>query len=375
MAALYPVEYTKTCDADQLMSGSVVIVGAGVLGATLAHRLAVEGWRVTIIDQHDPGTPRGSSGGASRLIRFAHGDSADDALAAWESLALWKQIETETGVALLTETGVAWFASEDDQWERASHGVLRRLGIGVEIVPAGEAHALFPDLRADDLRYLLYEPRATLVAAARALRALIDDAVRRGAMLRRERVLRDGSDLIGDDGRLTADHVVWAVGCWTAYLFPELLRASVIQQDTYYYKAGPAWSSPPVPAWGDIGAGITGAGDLAGAGVKVGLHEAGPAVALDGPRTTDPQLEAHARAYLTRRFPALATAPVVQAEVQHTATVQWVDGLEPVSVTGGVRIVRDPDHPSVWILGDGSGSVFKTAPLVAARAAQLLLSA
>jgi hypothetical protein len=37
--------------------------------------------------------------------------------------------------------------------------------------------------------------------------------------------------------------------------------------------------------------------------------------------------------------------------------------------------VRDPGGSSVWILGDGSGSVFKTAPLVAARAAELLLSA
>ncbi len=48
--------------------------------------------------------------------------------------------------------------------------------------------------------------------------------------------------------RLTADHVVWAVGCWTAQVFPELLSASVIQQDTYYYGASPEWSSPPVPA-------------------------------------------------------------------------------------------------------------------------------
>jgi len=66
---------------------------------------------------------------------------------------------------------------------------------------------------------------------------------------------------------------------------------------------------------------------------------------------------------------------VVQAEVQHTAEVEWGDGCEPVAVTGGVRIVRHPHHPSVWILGDGSGSVFKTAPLVAARAAELLRGA
>jgi sarcosine oxidase len=357
------------------MRGSVAIVGTGVLGATLAHRLAVDGWRVAVIDQHDPGTPFGSSGGASRLVRCAHGDSVDDALAAWQSLALWRQIEAETGVDLLTETGVAWFAGADDRWERASFDVLRRLGVPVEIVPAGQARSLFPDVCADDLQYLLYEPRASLIAAAAALRALIGDAVRRGATFTRARATREGPDVIAGGRRLKADHVVWAVGCWTARVFPELLRATVIQQDTYYYGAGSQWSSPPVPAWGDLGAGITGAGDLAGAGFKVGLHEAGPAVALDGARTSDPSLEAHARAYLARRFPSLADAPVAEVEVQHTAEVEWVDGPPPVSVTGGVRIVRHPDDRSVWILGDGSGSVFKTAPLVAARTAELLLSA
>ena len=355
------------------MNGSVVIVGAGVLGATLAQRLAVDGWQVTVIDQHDPGTPLGSSGGASRLVRCAHGDSAGDALAAWESLALWRRIEAETGVELLTQTGVVWFAGDDDRWERASHAVLQRLQIPVEIVPAGRAQSLFPDLRAGDLQYLLYEPEASLIAAAAALRALIGDAVRRGASFVRDAATRDGSDVRAGGRRLSADHVVWAAGCWTAQLFPELLLASVIQQDTYYYRAGREWSSPPVPAWGDLGAGITGAGDLAGAGFKVGLHEAGPAVALDGPRTADPLLEAHARKYLARRFPSLADAPVVQAEVQHTAEVEWVGGVEPAAVVGGVQIVRDPDAPSVWIVGDGSGSVFKTAPLVAARTAELLL--
>ncbi len=352
-----------------------MIVGAGVLGATLAHRLTLDGWQVTVIDQHDPGTPFGSSGGASRLIRCAHGDSVDDASAAWESLALWQRIEADTGVELLTQTGVAWFAAADDRWQRESFAVLQQLGVPVEIVPVADAGSLFPDLYIDDLQYLLYEPTAPLVFAAVALRALIDDAGQRGATFRREPARRDGADVIVGGRRVTADHVIWAVGCWTAQVFPELLRASIIQQDTYYYRAGSAWSSPPVPAWGDIGAGITGAGDLAGGGFKVGLHEPGPAVALDRERVPDRTLAAHARAYLARRFPSLTDAPVAQVEVQHTAEVEWVAGVAPAAVTGGVRIVRDPAHPSVWILGDGSGSVFKTAPLVAARAAELLLGA
>jgi sarcosine oxidase len=353
-------------------SGSVIIVGAGVLGATLAHRLTLAGWRVTVIDQHPPGTLLGSSGGVSRLTRFVHGDSRADALAAWESLSLWRQIEIETGAAFMTQTGLVWLAGDDDRWEQAGNRILRELGVPVELMPVERAGSLFPDLFTDDLRYLLYEPEAALIRAQAALRALIDDAVRRGATFRRERATRDGSAVVVDGRRLTADHVVWAVGCWTAQVFPELLRASVIQQDTYYFAAPAEWSSPSVPAWSEFPAGITGSGSLDGTGMKVGLHEAGPAVALDGTRAVDPKLEAHARAFVRRRFPSLAAAPIVRSEVQHTAQVSWVDGIEPSFSTGGVRFTRDPGHASVWILGDGSGSVFKTAPVVAATAASTL---
>jgi FAD dependent oxidoreductase len=44
---------------------TIVVIGAGILGATLAHRLSVDGWDVTIIDQH----PVGSCGAKSRPRR------------------------------------------------------------------------------------------------------------------------------------------------------------------------------------------------------------------------------------------------------------------------------------------------------------------
>jgi glycine/D-amino acid oxidase-like deaminating enzyme len=352
--------------------GTVIVVGAGVLGATLAHRLVLAGWEVTVIDQHRPGSMLGSSGGVSRLLRFVHGESRDDALAAWESLSLWRRIEAETGTRLVTRTGLAWLARDDDAWERAGHRILRELGVPVELVPVDRARSLFPDLVTDDLRYVLHEPEAALVKPQAALRALIDDAVRRGATFRLQRAQRDGSGVTVDGKRLTADHVVWAVGCWTAQVFPELLRASVIQQDTYYFAASAEWSSPSVPAWSDFRAGVTGSGSLAGTGMKVGLHEPGPAVVLDGSRAADPKLEAHARAFVSRRFPTLASAPIVRTEVQHTAKVRWIDGIEPTFTIGGVRFTHDAEHSSVWILGDGSGSVFKTAPIVAATAASAL---
>ena len=53
-----------------------VIVGAGTFGASLAWWLARGGHDVTLVDQFEPGDPRATSGGESRLIRCGHGPDA-----------------------------------------------------------------------------------------------------------------------------------------------------------------------------------------------------------------------------------------------------------------------------------------------------------
>ena len=53
---------------------SIVIVGAGTVGASLAWYLARDGVEVTLVDQFEPGDRRATSGGETRLIRCGHGD-------------------------------------------------------------------------------------------------------------------------------------------------------------------------------------------------------------------------------------------------------------------------------------------------------------
>ena len=55
---------------------SVLVIGAGVFGASLADRLALEGWDVTVVERDEPGHARAESGGETRLIRCSHGTDA-----------------------------------------------------------------------------------------------------------------------------------------------------------------------------------------------------------------------------------------------------------------------------------------------------------
>src|SRR5206468_7605280 len=110
----------------------VVIVGAGTFGASLAWWLARAGERVTLVDQFEPGDPRASSGGETRLLRCGYGDDADYAMMARRARTLWRELERESGEDLLVECGVAWFAHRQDGWEAASERTLAAQGIPVE---------------------------------------------------------------------------------------------------------------------------------------------------------------------------------------------------------------------------------------------------
>ena len=88
----------------------VIIVGAGTFGASLAWWLSGRGDEVVLVDQFEPGDRRATSGGETRLIRCAHGAESDYTAMARRAWTLWRELEQESGVDLLTETGVCWFA-------------------------------------------------------------------------------------------------------------------------------------------------------------------------------------------------------------------------------------------------------------------------
>ena len=96
------------------MSRRAAVVGAGIFGASLARRLALDGWEVRLYERHEPGHERAASGCESRLIRYAHGGDAWYARSAWRARELWRELEAEAGRELLRECGVAWFARSDD---------------------------------------------------------------------------------------------------------------------------------------------------------------------------------------------------------------------------------------------------------------------
>ena len=341
---------------------SAVVVGAGIFGASLAHRLAKRGWRVTLVEQYEPGHARAASGGESRLIRFAHGSDRWYTRSAWRARALWEEIEQEAGRQLLVPAGLVWLAHRDDGWEAESERVLREEGIEAERLSAERASALFPDLAGEDLAFALHEPQAGVLRAQEAVRAVVALAVANGVRLVAGTAQPAGADAVVDGERLSADCVVWACGAWLAKLFPDLVEIRVTKQDVYFFGASAAWRTPGVPAWVDYDGAVYGLGDLDGRGVKVAPDFEGPHFDPDDDGPPSPEAEHRAREYLARRFPSLARAPLAGVRTC------------PYALTRDTNFVvaPHPAHETVWLVGGGSGHGFKHGPALAEYVARLL---
>ena len=270
---------------------SIVIVGAGTFGASLAWWLAREGVQVTLVDQFEPGDRRATSGGETRLIRCGHGEDAGYTASARRARTLWRELEAESGADLLIECGLVWFARRADGWEAASEATMRAQDIPVERLSLDEGTRLFPSFRGDDLEFLLHEPEAGVLRAQRAIQTLAAQAHEHGARLVRGRATRPDGDAAKHRGRrrgpaLEADAVVWACGGWLPHLFPGLATVTTTRQDLFFIDGGEPWAH--APGWVEYDAAVYGTGDLDELGVKGAPDFEGPALAPDDdlPRPT-----------------------------------------------------------------------------------------
>ena len=340
---------------------SIVIVGAGTFGGSLAWWLARDGVEVTLVDQFEPGDRRATSGGETRLIRCGHGDDAFYTASARRARTLWRELEAESGTDVLIECGLVWFARSTDGWEAASEATMSAQDIPVERLGVDEGERLFPSFRGDDLEFLVHEPEAGVLRAQLATQTLAAQAEAHGARVVRGRAAAEGERVVVGGETLEADAVVWACGGWLAGLFPGLANVKTTRQDLFFLDGGEPWSH--APGWVDYDGAVYGTGDLDALGVKGAPDFEGPQLAPDDDLPpTSPANEGWIREYFSRRFPALADAPL-----KSSTSCRY-----ELSPDSNFIAAPHPEHPSVWLLGGGSGHGFKHGPAIAEHLATAL---
>ncbi len=226
-----------------LATADVIVVGLGAMGSATCLQLAGRGASVIGIDQHHPPHPYGSTHGETRITRLAIGEGADYVPLVRRSHALWRELEQQSGVQLLTLTGGLILGDGQNQFLGQTRACARQFGIAHEDLTATQLAERFPMFAVDETTRGYYEPSAGYLRPEAAVRAQLDLAERRGARLEfGERVLGwdaspAGVTVTTGSGSYAAAQLVLCVGAWIGELFDDASGVFAVHRQVMYWFA------------------------------------------------------------------------------------------------------------------------------------------
>ncbi|CAI0692959.1 NAD(P)/FAD-dependent oxidoreductase [Serratia ficaria] len=343
-------------------SADAIVVGAGIIGAACAWRLAQEGYRVRVVDDRRAGA---TAAGMGHLVCMDD-NPAELALSAY-SLRLWRDVVARMPAHCAWRgCGTLWLAERPDEMAIAElkRARLEEQGVAAEMLSAGQIAEREPMLRAGlagGLRVagdgILYAPnvaRWLLADGGAALTVTGGEAV----------ALEQGAVRLADGERLAAPVVVLACG----------LRAdSLLERPLLKAKKGHLAITdryPPRVRHQLVELGY-GASAHASDGTSVAFNvQARPTGQLligssrqfDAPDVSlDPPLLAAMLARAQHFLPSLAQMNIIRC---------WT-GLRAASADGLPLLGPHPRHPWLWLAlgheGLGVTTALGSAALIAAQ--------
>ncbi|HEV7612193.1 MAG TPA: FAD-dependent oxidoreductase [Steroidobacteraceae bacterium] len=200
----------------------VVVIGGGVVGASVLYHLTKAGWRDVLLIERAELTS-GSTWHAAGGMHTVNGDPNVAKLQQY-TIELYKEIEHISGQSCGVHiTGGIMLAGTRERldWLKMAKARGRYLGMELEIISVDEAAKLFPLMEKKHFAGAMYDPIEGHVDPYGVTHAYAKSAQLGGAdIVRHTRVTDlkarpDGSwDVITDHGNVHAEHVVNAGGLW-----------------------------------------------------------------------------------------------------------------------------------------------------------------
>jgi len=281
------------------------------------------------------------------------------------ALQLWQENEQRWNLKLFFPTGVLWMAGKDDSYERAAMPLMKEARVSFEKLSAAECAKRWPQIEFEDVSWSIYEPDAGYLVARRGCEAVFNAFLKEGGEYRQAEATpgpiaanrMEGISLAPRE-ILNADSYVFACGPWLGKVFP-FLRPIITptRQEVFFFGTAAGdlrFTEARLPVWIDNGKHVFyGIPGNQWRGFKIADDTRGNVI---DPSTMERQTSAEglaaARAYLRRRFPALADAPLVESRV-----CQYENSTDQNFI-----LDHHPETKNVWVVGGGSGHGFKHGP-------------
>ncbi len=201
----------------------VIVVGAGVQGASLAFQLTRRGARVRIVERAT--VAAGATGRSSGFVRM-HYDLPSDARLAWTSFPYfqhWSELVGEGDCGFVRTGFVQLVPPALEAALRANVAMHQELGIETDVVDAADVERLVPGIVTDDITSAAYEPASGYADPSGTAAGFLAAARRDGATFvqgcQAISVIVAGDAVSGvdtDKGRFDAPIVVDVAGAWAA---------------------------------------------------------------------------------------------------------------------------------------------------------------
>jgi len=199
-------------------TADVVVIGAGIHGASTAFHLARRGARVIVLERSVAGA--GATGRSSGLVRMHYDLAAESALArrSFDYFSDWpNQVGGECG---FVRTGfVRIVAPELEDALRANVADQLGLGVNTSVISAADVRELAPGMTVDDFTFAAYEPDSGYADPTGACASLLAAARTHGAQVQQGSAVQsievDGERVVGvrtARGAISAPVVVLAAG-------------------------------------------------------------------------------------------------------------------------------------------------------------------
>jgi sarcosine oxidase subunit beta len=351
-------------------TADVLIIGAGIHGASLAFHLAERGVRATVLEKAT--VAAGATGRSSGMVRM-HYDVEADARLAWRSFAYFRDWEHRVGgESGFTNVGFLQMVPPHEV-EPLRHNVAMQQRVGIEtgLVDADEVRRLLPGIVIEDDQLAAFEPRSGYADPTQSTSSLMAGAVARGARLAQGcavgAVRVEGGRVVGvstSRGDFDAPVVVNAAGAWAGRIAAGVgltLPLDVWRHDVAYVQRPP--DIPRHVAFIDFLNAFYSRPE--------GEHLTLVALEDGNPMTGDPDAPVDSAAVgfieraaerVVQRLPQFARAGLHSA---HSGQ----DGITPDQHP----IIGPAGPDGFWLDCGFSGTGFKTAPAIGESLAQLIV--
>jgi len=354
----------------------VIVIGAGVIGASVAWHLAELGARkVLVLERGQIGN--GTSSQSSGILRTHYSVKENVALArkswqAFDNFAAY--VGDEDASAGLVKCGYLIAAPQGPKLEPLHNALAAQtaMGIPLELLTPAQASERLPICRFDDAALIGFEPEAGFADATLVATSFARAARRRGVKIMEgvavQGLIRENGRVTGvetSQGRFHASAVVSAQNIWASELTRWTGIATPVKPERHAVLAleGPEAYSYAMPVYKDLGSpGMLYCRSYGGRQMLVSEGTVGETLSEPDNEQGDISMDyvAEVGAQAAERFPSFETAGLASS---------WT-GVYDVTPDWNPVLGRVPEVPGL-IVGFGfSGHGFKLSPAVGRVLAQ-----